>query len=319
MDYAAVPSTATTIDVLRQATITTLAASSPATGPGQPVTFTATVAATASAPARPSGTVQFLLNGTAFDAPVPLSSAGTAGATITRSQLGNYTVTAVYGGDGNYQTSTSNAVAGQVLGPGVYTVGTYLFVIGADTNDSISLAPLGNASDGSTGLSITATLNRASLKVKSNDPFTAITILGYGGNDTITLATSLRLPTRIVESNGNDSITAGDADVSVTAGNGNNNVTLGNGNNNVTLGNGNNNVALGNGSNVVIEGTGNNNVTLGNGANLAVGGLGQHTITAGNGNNILIDGSATVVNGGNSFRQILSDWNDKPRRPSIRG
>ena len=84
--------------------------------------------------------------------------------------------------------------------------------------------------------------------MKSNDPFTAITILGYGGNDTITLATSLRLPTRIVESNGNDTITAGNGNDSVTAGNGNNNVPLGNGNFNVTLGNGNNNVPLGNGS-----------------------------------------------------------------------
>ena len=269
------PSTTTTIDVLRQATITTLVASSPATGPGQPVTFTATVAATASAPARPSGTVQFLLNGAAFGARSRCRPPAPAGATITRSQLGNYTVTAVYGGDGNYQTSTSNAVAGQVLGPGVYTVGTYLFVIGADTNDSISLAPLGNASDGSTGLSITATLNRASLKVKSNDPFTAITILGYGGNDTITLATSLRLPTRIVESNGNDSITAGDADVSVTAGNGNDTVTVGNGNNTVTLGNGNDTMALGNGSNVVVEGNGSDSVTAGNGNNLIVGGLGR--------------------------------------------
>jgi Ca2+-binding RTX toxin-like protein len=42
---------------------------------------------------------------------------------------------------------------------------------------------------------------------------------------------------------------------------------------------------------------------------LVVGGLGQHTIQLGNGNDILIDGSATVVNSGDSLRQILSDWN----------
>src|SRR5262249_29133409 len=40
--------------------------------------------------------------------------------------------------------------------------------------------------------------------------------------------------------------------------------------------------------------------------------LGQHTIQLGKGNNILIDGAATVVAAGDSFRQILSDWNSSP-------
>ena len=112
LDDAAVPSTATTIDVLRQATITTLAASSPATGPGS-----RSPSPPPSPPPRrrrhaPPGRCSSCSTARP-SAPVPLSSAGTAGATITRSQLGNYTVTAVYGGDGNYQTSTSNAVAGR--------------------------------------------------------------------------------------------------------------------------------------------------------------------------------------------------------------
>src|SRR5262249_4843068 len=62
------------------------------------------------------------------------------------------------------------------------------------------------------------------------------------------------------------------------------------------------------GDNVVVEGNGSDYVRTGNGANLVAGGLGQHTIQLGNGNNILIDGSATVVDPGDSLRQILSDW-----------
>ena len=52
-----------------------------------------------------------------------------------------------------------------------------------------------------------------------------------------------------------------------------------------------------------------NYVSAGNGPDLVVGGPGQHTIDLGNGNDILIGGSATVVNEGDSFQQILSDWN----------
>ena len=95
----------------------------------------------------------------------------------------------------------------------------------------------------------------------------------------------------------------------VTLGNGNDNVQLGDGNDNVMVGNGNDNVSAGNGSDVIVEGNGNDNVSAGNGSDLVVGGLGQHNIRLGNGNDILIDGSATVVNSGDSLRQILSDWN----------
>jgi hypothetical protein len=52
-------------------------------------------------------------------------------------------------------------------------------------------------------------------------------------------------------------------------------------------------------------------VSAGNGANLVVG-LGPHTTVLGNGNNILIDGSATIVNPGDSFAQILRAWAAHP-------
>jgi Ca2+-binding RTX toxin-like protein len=96
-------------------------------------------------------------------------------------------------------------------------------------------------------------------------------------------------------------ISGGGNDI-VVAGDGLNTVTLGDGNHHVLAGDGkgNDHVLLGNGSDVIVAG---------NGADLVVGGLGEHTILVGNGNDILIDGSATVVDPGDSFRQILSDWN----------
>ncbi len=63
---------------------------------------------------------------------------------------------------------------------------------------------------------------------------------------------------------------------------------------------------------MIVEGNGSDTVIAGNGADLVVGGLGQHTIQLGNGNDILIDGSASVVNPGDSFLQILTDWNASP-------
>jgi Ca2+-binding RTX toxin-like protein len=76
--------------------------------------------------------------------------------------------------------------------------------------------------------------------------------------------------------------------------------------------NGNDNVQLGNGFGVIVEGNGNEHVSAGKGADLDFAGLGRHTIQLGNGHDILIDGSATVVNLGDSLRQILSDRNADP-------
>ena len=84
-------------------------------------------------------------------------------------------------------------------------------------------------------------------------------------------------------------------------------ITMGNGNEYVNTGNGTDVIVLGSGNENIQTGNGKDYVSAGNGADLVVGGLGQHTIQLGNGN--LIDGSATVVNAGDSLRQILSDWN----------
>jgi Ca2+-binding RTX toxin-like protein len=80
----------------------------------------------------------------------------------------------------------------------------------------------------------------------------------------------------------------------------------------VTAGSGNDTIQLGDGSNVVVEGYGNDTVASCNGNNLIVGGLGRHAITVSKGTIILIDGSATIVNPGDSYRRILNDWVANP-------
>jgi len=346
-DYTSTSATAT-INVAQHATTTTLAASTPEGAPGQTITFTASVAGGLPSPYLPTGSVQFQINGVNVGSLVPLTAKDTAPFSTTEPASGSFKVTAVYSADANFTASTSPAYTETVLSPGVYAVGTTLYVVGANTSDYALISPWGSKLDGSTGLAVVATLNNAITAKAFNQTFTAIDVFGYGGNDSFLLIPTLTLTTTVVEGNGNnylllaggnDSVTLGsgsnrvfgcNGNKTITAsdaagtsgyislGNGNENIQLGAGNNTVSLGNGNDyvgagdgndNVKLGNGSDVIVEGNGNDHVSAGNGSDLVVGGLGQHTIQLGNGNDILIDGSATVVNSGDSLRQILSDWN----------
>ncbi len=453
-DYTNATDTAS-INVAQYATTTILTASAPPCAPGQSVTFTASVAGGRPSPYLPTGSVKFQVNSVTVGSSVPLTANDTAAFSTVEPASGSFIVTAVYSGDANFTASTSPAYTESVLSPGVYAVGSTLYVVGANSNDYALIRPSGSTLDGSTGLAVVATLNSVSIAKAFSQTFTVIDIFGYGGNDNFQLSSTLTLPTTVVEGNGNNylllaggndsvtlgsgsnqvfggngnktitaqdaacrtdsiqlgngnktvtlgagndhvvlgsgnnTVTAGNGKDSVTAtGNGNNTITLGNGsdyintgngtdvislgsgneniqvgngqktimagggndyvhvgsgnvsvtllggndnvqlgagddtvslgngndcvavgdgNDNVTVGNG--NVQLGNGSDVIVEGIGNNYVLAGNGADLVVGGRGQHTIQLGNGNDILIDGSATVVNCGDSLRQFLSDWN----------
>ena len=78
---------------------------------GQAVTFTATVAAISPGAGTPTGTVTFDDNGTPFaDGTVTLSS-GVATFSTSSLAVGTQSITAVYSGDTNFTTSTSNAVS----------------------------------------------------------------------------------------------------------------------------------------------------------------------------------------------------------------
>lgn len=79
---------------------------------GASVTFTATV--TPAAP-TPTGTVQFLVDGTDTGNPAILAS-GQAAFTTSSLAAGTHSITAIYSGDSNYQASTSSALTETVNG-----------------------------------------------------------------------------------------------------------------------------------------------------------------------------------------------------------
>lgn len=298
-----------TVNVAQHPTTTTVIASTPEGAPGQSITFTANVAGGLPSPYLTTGSVQFQINGADFGTPVPLASDDTATLTTTKPSSGSFSVTAMYLGDANFSSSRSTAVTETVLNPGVYAVGTTLYVVGASSNDSVLIGPAGGMLDGSTGLAVLATLNRVITVQTIGQPFTAIDIFGYGGNNTVVLSPTLMLPTTVVAGDGNNVVQLGGGNDVITLGDGNDVVSAGNGDDDVTVGDGNNVLDLGDGSDVIVEGNGNDVVSAGNGSDLVVAGLGRHTIQLGNGNDILIDGAASVAGAGDSFRQILSDWN----------
>jgi hypothetical protein len=106
-------SAAVTVTASKGATVTTLIANPTSITAGTPETFTATIAAASSSSATTNtftGTVTF------FDGTSEIGTATVSGSTATLSNItlsasATHSITAVYGGDGNWVGSTSNIVA----------------------------------------------------------------------------------------------------------------------------------------------------------------------------------------------------------------
>ena len=245
--------------------------------PGQTISFTATVAGGLPSSYLPTGSVQFQINGANVSSPVPLTASDTATFSTTEPASGSFTVTAVYSGDPNFTGSPSPTYTESVLSPGIYAVGSTLYVVGANSSDYVLISPFGSKLDGSTGLAVVATLNNAFSAKAFNRTFAAIDIFGYGGNDVFLLIPTLTLPTTVGEGNGNNYLLLAGGNDSVTLGSGSNQVFGCNGNKTITasdavgtcgyisLGNGNENIQLGQGNDKVVLGSGNNTVTAGKG------------------------------------------------------
>jgi hypothetical protein len=133
-----------TINVAQHAT-TTLAASTPERAPGQTITFTATVAGGLPSPDLPTGSVQFEINGVNVGSPVPLTANDTAAFSMTEPASGSFKVTAVYSADANFTASMSSPYTETVLNPGVYAVGTTLYVVEANSSTRNSPGRVGVA------------------------------------------------------------------------------------------------------------------------------------------------------------------------------
>jgi sugar lactone lactonase YvrE len=103
--YYTVNVTNGTLTVSTAGTTTSLTASSASINPGQGVTLTATVAS--STTGTPTGTVSFYDGATLLG--TGTLSAGTASYTASSLASGSHSITAVYGGDANFATSSTSA------------------------------------------------------------------------------------------------------------------------------------------------------------------------------------------------------------------
>ncbi len=104
---------------LSQSTTTSVSSSFNPSTYGQSVSFTATVTATSG---TPTGTVQFVVDGTNFGSPVALASGSATSGSTTTLSAGTHTVTASYSPTGSYQASNGTLSGGQVVNKALLTV-----------------------------------------------------------------------------------------------------------------------------------------------------------------------------------------------------
>jgi hypothetical protein len=147
-------------------TTTTLSGSSGNIAGTQPLTFSATVAATASATV-PTGAVQFYVNGVPSGSLQPLSASGQATYSISSANLPNEAdrVTATYNGDSTYEGSTSNTVSLNIDPAGTAT-------------DSLVLTSSESSIDPTVSVTLTATFSG---KGSTSVPTALITLNGDSG------------------------------------------------------------------------------------------------------------------------------------------
>jgi len=100
-----------------------VASSSNPVGTNVAVTFTATVSPVAPGAGTRTGTVTFNRNGSPVCSGVAINASGQATCMVTFTVAGNYNITAVYSGDGNFNASTSPTFVQQVVGPTAAPVG----------------------------------------------------------------------------------------------------------------------------------------------------------------------------------------------------
>ena len=106
-DFSTSTSAALTQVVNQAATGVTLSSSVNPSVYGQPVTFTATVAASAPGAGTPTGTVSFMAGSTTLDTET-LGPDGTASFTTSALGVGSPAITAVYSGDSSFLTGSSS-------------------------------------------------------------------------------------------------------------------------------------------------------------------------------------------------------------------
>ena len=128
-DYVLTPPT-TTANITAATTTTTVTSSDNPSNAGQSVTFTATVSADDPEAGTPTGSVQFMIDGSDYGDPVTLGDDGTASISDAALDASGspHSVSAVYTNlNGNYAGSPGDLIGGQVVNPAmtVYVDASY--------------------------------------------------------------------------------------------------------------------------------------------------------------------------------------------------
>ena len=104
---------------------------------GQSVTYTATVTPVGSGMGTPTGTVQFVLDGSSFGAPISLNGSGLAQISTSSLGVASHTVSAQYGGSGTFNPSSGSLSGGQTVNKSDASV-----TINSSSNPSVSGQPV---------------------------------------------------------------------------------------------------------------------------------------------------------------------------------
>src|SRR5262249_28296938 len=167
-----------------------------------------------------------------------------------------------------------------------------------------------SAGNGSNGAKVTGTLNGQSVNQTFRQTLTQIRVSVGGGNDTVTIADAITIPTVIDAGAGADSVKGGGGSDLVFGGAGNDTISAAAGDDNVDAGAGNDSIIGGLGRDLLMGGTGDDIIQGGDGNDLLIGGLGADQLFGQNGDDILVAGSVVVRNpASDSLRQVLTDWN----------
>ena len=194
----------------------------------QAISFTVTVAAAAPGSGTPTGTIQFQVDGKNFGSAVTLQGGTATSGSTTTLKIGSHTVTAVYGGDGNFTASTAptlTQVVSQDNTTTALTASVNPSVFGQSVTFTATVAavapgsgtPTGSVTfyDGSTALK-TASLSGGSTTFTTTALATAshaITAV-YNGNATLATSTSSVL-TETVNPDGSTTVVTSPANPSV--------------------------------------------------------------------------------------------------------
>lgn len=214
------------------------------------------------------------------------------GRTWTQTTDGKQVAVDPFQGDTNVSIQRERTIAGS--GNQQYISSDQLVFTTQSADDDIQVQ---RNDDGSLGVSV----NGDDYAVDMADG-QQLTFRTGAGNDTITVASDVKVNVVIDSGAGDDTVNTGAGDATIRSGDGNDVVQTGSGSNYVEAGNGDDQVTGGSGYNVIYGGDGIDQLRGGNGGNYISGGMDDDNIQGGTGENILSGGRGndSIDSGGSS-------------------